>query len=173
MFLTGNPRIEWLEDTTAILLEDVVYQDGAIVYRVPAGYVTDGASVPRALSWLYPKYGAYLKAAIVHDWLITDLLPTGQITSIKVDETFRNAMADLDIPKGRQWILWAGVRLGAIGNKNRRKGSLKTLPKVLLTILLSIPYTLPPSLVIQLWLSGAALASTVLPHKHKVTAQKT
>jgi hypothetical protein len=86
MFLTEDPDLRWHEDTTATLLSDVVYKSNDTIYRVPAGYVTDGASVPRALSWLYPKYGAYLKAAIVHDWLITDLLPTGEITSNRVDE---------------------------------------------------------------------------------------
>lgn len=173
MFLTGNPRIEWLEDTTAILLEDVIYQDGETVYTIPAGYVTDGASVPRALSWLYPKYGAYLKAAIVHDYLITDVLPTGQIESAKVDELFKQAMSDLEIPKFRQWAMWCGVRIGAMFNKKRRKGSLKTLPKVALISLLMLPVVFTPVLSISIRLGLFWLVSLLLPKRQKVTAHKT
>jgi hypothetical protein len=173
MFLSSNPKIEWLADTRAALLEDVIYKDGEVVYVVPKGYVTDGASVPRSLSWIYPKFGTYLQAAILHDWLITDLLPTGEISSSRVDELFKEAMATLDIPKVRQLVMWAGVRLGAIGNKKRRKGSLKTLPKVVLVLLLTSPYTLPPSLVVQLWLGAAAFFSLFVPKRQKITAQKT
>lgn len=173
MFISGDTELRWHEDTTATLLADVIYQDKDTTYIVPKGYITDGASVPRALSWIYPKYGAYLKAAILHDWLITDLLPTGAITSNRVDQLFKEAMATLKIPKLRQWSMWSGVRLGAIGNKKRRKGSLKTFPKVLLILLFTSPYTLPPSLIIQLWLWAAIVFSFILPKKQKVNAQKT
>lgn len=171
MFLTGNIKTEQIGDMHK-LLEDVVYQDGDAVYTVPAGYLTDFASIPRALGWMYPKSGPYNKAAIVHDWLITDLLPTGQITSIQVDATFREAMSYLDIPKARQWVMWAGVRLGAIGNKKRRKGSWKTLPKVLFVILLALPAIAVPSVVVELWLLAMAFVSMFLPKRHKITAQK-
>jgi hypothetical protein len=172
MFTTGNVKIEWLEDTRAILLEDVIYEDDK-VYRVPAGYVTDGASVPRALSWLYPKYGAYLKAAIVHDYLITDILPTNTITSARVDKIFQEAMRDLGIPKIRQWAMWAGVRWGALFNKKRRKGSLKTLPKVLLISLILLPIVFTPTISISLRLGLFWLISLFLPKKQKITAHKT
>lgn len=173
MFLTGNAKTEWLPDTKAILLEKVVYQDGDKVYTIPAGYITDGASVPRALSWLYPKYGPYLKAAIVHDYLLTDVLPTGQIESNRVDEIFKEAMEDLDIPKFRQWAMWCGVRWGAMFNKHRRKGSLKTFPKVALVSLLMFPIVFSPVVTISFRLGLFWLVSLILPKRQKVTAHKT
>lgn len=173
MFLSGNIKAEIKPDTTIKLLEDVLYDDGEYTYTIPAGYISDGASVPRAMSWLYPKYGEYLKAAVVHDWLITDRLIKNQdIKSNRVDEIFREAMASLEIPKVRQWIMWAGVRIGAIANKHRRKGSLKTLPKLLFVLTLASPLAIP-SLAVQGYLTVFSLVSLILPKKHKLTAHKT
>ncbi len=175
MFLSGNLKVE--EDAlTGLkkLLEDVVYQDGDKTYVVPAGYETDYASIPRCISWIYPKDGPYRKAAVVHDWLITDLLPTGQIKSTRVDEIFREAMDSVGgIPKIRQWIMWAGVRIGAVVNKNRRKGSLKTLPKVLGVVALASPLLLIPSLAVQLALTIMWLLTLPLPKHERISAQKT
>jgi len=45
---------------SALANEDIV---------IPDRFVSDGASVPRPLWWLFPPFGRYLWAAIVHDWL--------------------------------------------------------------------------------------------------------
>jgi hypothetical protein len=177
MFLSGNIKVEeFVETNMKRLLEPVVYEDKyGVVYTVPEGYETDYASVPRALSWLYPKDGPYRPAAIVHDYLITNGLELKEfdISSVRVDEIFREAMADIgNIPKVRQWVMWAGVRIGAFFSKYRRKGSLKTLPKLLTVIVLSAPYTVPPSLIVQIWLGLAWLATLPLPKRERVSAQK-
>src|SRR5438128_934582 len=39
-------------------------------FVVPTGFVTDFASVPRFLHWLVSPYGAYTRAAVLHDWLL-------------------------------------------------------------------------------------------------------
>ncbi|MFV2733470.1 DUF1353 domain-containing protein, partial [Escherichia coli] len=46
------------------------------VIAVPAGYVTDLASVPRILWSVFPPHGRYAKAAIIHDWLYDNALRT-------------------------------------------------------------------------------------------------
>lgn len=178
MFLTGNVKIE--EDANSNmkrLLEDVIYQDKyGRVFTVPAGYETDYASIPRALSWVYPKDGPYRKAAIVHDYLITNGLDKKEfeIESNRVDEIFREAMDDIGgIPKIRQYIMWTGVRLGAIGNKLRRKGSLKTFPKVLGITIVLLPFIGPPSIGVQLSLLLFWLITLPLPKRQRVDAQKT
>jgi uncharacterized protein DUF1353 len=178
MFLTGNVKVEEDADSNMKrLLEDVVYEDHkGIVYTIPAGYVTDYASIPRALSWIYPKDGPYRKAAIVHDYLITNGLAKKEfeVESNRVDEIFREAMQDTGgIPKIRQHIMWAGVRLGAIGNKIRRKGSLKTLPKVLAIIILAAPFITIPSLIVQIFLTLLFVVTLPLPKRQRVDAQKT
>lgn len=43
--------------------------DANIVIVIPAGLKTDLASTPRAIWWLYPPFGLYTGAAIVHDYL--------------------------------------------------------------------------------------------------------
>jgi hypothetical protein len=173
MFLSGNLKTEQIGDTHK-LLEDVVYQDSeGKVWTVPKGYESDYASIPRALSWYYAKSGPYNLAAVVHDYLITDVLEKQHaIESNRVDEIFKEAMADLDIPKARQWVMWAGVRLGAIGNKKRRKGSLKTLPKVALIVLLALPVVGDTSLMVQIKLLMLWFVSLFLPKRQKIDAQK-
>lgn len=39
---------------------------------VPAGYVTDFASVPRPLWPIWPPDDRYTEAAVLHDWLISE-----------------------------------------------------------------------------------------------------
>jgi hypothetical protein len=172
-FVTKEIEVRVVDDTMWELLKDVVYKDHDVEYRVPDGYRTDFASVPRATSWLYPRTGAYSAAAIVHDWLITDMLPTGYIEPNHIDFVFRNAMKELGVPFARRWVMWAGVRLGAIGNPRRRAGSLKTFPLVLLVMLLSSPVVLPPSIVVQLMTTLLWFVSLFVPDKAKVDAQKT
>jgi hypothetical protein len=172
-FVTKDIEVRVVDDTTWELLKDVVYKDHDIEYRVPVGYHTDFASVPRATSWLYPRTGSYSAAAIIHDWLITDMLPTGYIDSVHVDRVFRLAMKELGVPIARRWVMWAGVRLGAIGNSRRRAGSLRTLPLVLLVLILSSPVVLPPSLLVQLMTGVLWFLSLFVPDKQKVDSQKT
>ena len=173
MFLSGNIKADVQPDTTIRLLEDVVYQEGDNMYTVPIDYVSDGATVPKCTSWLYPRMGEYLKSAVLHDYLITNGLDKKEfvIESNRVDELFRESMKTLGIPFARRWTMWLGVRLGALLNPLRRKGSLKTLPKVILVMLLAGPILLPASLVVQLtiWLLWAV--TLPLPKKKRLDAQ--
>lgn len=134
--------VEQVSDNTFCLHEPLIYHGHYETFTVPAGYVTDFASVPRPLVWLIPTYGKYTQAAILHDYLITDAQPARLITSNDTDGVFRLVMQELGVPFSRRWLMWCGVRLGAIGNPRRRKGSLSTLPKVLLISLLALPFIL-------------------------------
>lgn len=42
--------------------------DGAIL-TIPKGFRTDLSSVPRLLWALFPPFGDFIRAAIVHDWM--------------------------------------------------------------------------------------------------------
>jgi hypothetical protein len=50
------------------------YEIGALefgnIVDVPAGYETDGASVPRMFWWLLPTWGRYCRAAAVHNFIV-------------------------------------------------------------------------------------------------------
>lgn len=121
----------------------VRYHDGEHNVVVPVSYVTDFASVPRFIWWLVPTYGNYTAATVLHDYLITHGIPAGVVDSRTTDRLFREAMAELGVSLPRRWLMWAGVRWGALFNSSRREGSLRTLPGVLGVSVLALPFVLP------------------------------
>jgi hypothetical protein len=54
---------------------------GAMLFTVPAGFVTDLASIPRAVWWIpgFSPFGRIEKSSVAHDWLYSVLsqLPSG------------------------------------------------------------------------------------------------
>lgn len=118
------------------LLEPRCYAGNTQSFLVPEGYVTDFASVPRIAVWLIPTYGRYTDPAILHDYLLTDCLPPGKVTSVDADGLFRRAMRELGVPPVKRWLMWTGVRWGALFNPRRRAGWWRTAPAV---VAISIP----------------------------------
>lgn len=55
---------------------------------VPVGYCSDGTSVPTLLRGIFPVWGKYAQAAIVHDLLYS----TNALPREEADEIFRNAI---------------------------------------------------------------------------------
>lgn len=88
---------------------------GEWVY-VPAGYLTDGASVPRLLWPLLPPWGVYGQAAVVHD-IVCEYLSIsvdGEPRSISreaCDNILFEAMAVLKVPGYKRWLITTGVNL--------------------------------------------------------------
>lgn len=80
---------------------------------IAAGYLSDGASVPKWLQWLIPPWGKYGQAAVVHDRLCETLAiyNAGQveiITRARGDGIFREAMAALNVNELlRNTMYWA------------------------------------------------------------------
>jgi hypothetical protein len=68
--------------------------------------------------------------------------------------------------------MWTGVRWGALFNKKRRKGSLKTLPQVLGMSLLLLPVVVTPAITIGFRLGLFWLLSQLLPKSERVTSHK-
>ena len=60
------PTLKPTLDNKYIVVEDYVYKD----IRVPNGYLTNGANIPRSL-WLFvpPFKPKYMNAVVVHDYL--------------------------------------------------------------------------------------------------------
>lgn len=87
---------------------------------VPAGFESDGATVPR-LAWVfYPPSGALLLPALVHDLLYT-LLAAGTPhplapTRAAADAILRQAAIDVAIPPADAWVIWAAVRAFGAGH---------------------------------------------------------
>ena len=82
------------------------------VITVPAGTITDLASVPRILWAVFPPHGRYAKAAIVHDYLYEH----GIGSKAWADQVFLEAMEVLGTPPWRRWAMYWAVRLFGRGN---------------------------------------------------------
>lgn len=87
------------------------------VIKVPVGYVTDLASVPRIFWALFPPHGRYAKAAIVHDYLYDNALRTKK----EADQIFLDGMRVLGVPWCRRWVMYFAVRLFGRGQYRRRR----------------------------------------------------
>lgn len=133
-------------------------------FVVPTGFVTDFATVPRFLHWLVSPYGAYTRAAVLHDWLLTELarwtkenedrLRIHETTraawmppanSRDTDGIFRRVMEDLGVPWAKRWTMWTAVRWASLFNSRRAYGRQigKDLPAMLTLSVLVLPVALP------------------------------
>lgn len=85
-----------LSNGKAILLDDCVYSINGYEIKVFKGFITDGASVPKSLQWLYNPFGKYIKAAVVHDYLYSVYNNTG-INRTLSDKIFNFIMKETGI----------------------------------------------------------------------------
>jgi hypothetical protein len=99
------------------LLAPLVYQSDLLgkAVIVPAGFVTDFASVPRLPVAFLLAGNCGHEAAVVHDWLYT----THDTDRPTADAVFREAVQAGGDPGWRAWLMWAGVRIGGAGPYER------------------------------------------------------
>ncbi|WP_254790870.1 DUF1353 domain-containing protein [Blastococcus tunisiensis] len=137
-----------LDADTWELVDELVYQGRWQVFVVPKGFETDFATVPRLVTWLVPRFGAYTRAAVLHDWLCTAGIESGAVTSREADGIFRRVLRESGVPVLRRWLMWAGVRWGALASARRRAGWAASAPGVLAISAVAAPLVLPPAVVI-------------------------
>src|SRR5262245_14892327 len=98
-------ELEYQDGTNYKLLSPFQYDASGFTVSVPAGFVTDFASIPRPLWWLLPPTGKYGKAAVVHDYMYR----THDAYSKEIaDATFLEAMGAL----GVNWLVRYTMYLG-------------------------------------------------------------
>lgn len=153
-------QVHQLTDRTFMLTEPLRYQGRADLFEIPAGYLTDFATVPRVAVWLIPPFGTYTPAAVLHDWLLTDALPAGLVGSRDVDGLFRRVLRELQVPPVRRWLMWAGVRWGALGKPLRRPGWWRDAPAVLGISAAAAVVVIPPAVAISVGLVLYGLAES-------------
>ena len=161
-FEPGSLTVRRVDAYRWALVDDLVYLGRRDRFVVPAGFRTDFATVPRVVTWLVPRFGAYTLAAILHDWLITEGLRTRVVTSRDADGIFRRVMRESGVPVLRRWLMWTGVRWGALTSERRRPGWTYSAPGVLAISLLAAPLVLPPAVLILPALLVLALAERVV-----------
>lgn len=141
---TSDLRVKVLDngDRYEILDEFVYYRDDnrSIKLKVPVGYVTDFATVPRIFWSIFPPFGKYTKAAVLHDMLCDAFLEKKTwdtvltvdsevkaedrlkfVTRKEADEIFKEAMAAVGVSKFDKFCLYWAVRLYAICKYGRNK----------------------------------------------------
>jgi hypothetical protein len=108
-FTPQRPKLALLKNRKWQLLESFVFKtsDGDIV-GAPRGFVSDLASVPRLLWFLFPPSGNYAPAAIIHDWLYA----AQTVSRARADWIFLDAMRAEGVNWFARWALYFGVRAG-------------------------------------------------------------
>ena len=134
---TGKLALVLLNDKTHTVLRDgrVLWAlQRPLTYRsdiggvgdivVPAGFVTDLASIPRLVTSVFPPDGPWAEAAVVHDALYycrggANLWHGRRVISREkpysreeCDAVLREAMTDLNVPALKRQIIWSAVRVG-------------------------------------------------------------
>lgn len=113
------------------LQHSLLYYGKRQVFRVPAGYVTDFASVPWWVQSFVPRTGVWTLAATLHDYLITDGIKAGMVTSRECDGLFRRVLREEGTGFVKRWLMWAGVRCAAPLNPGRRPSDIvRDLPQL-------------------------------------------
>ena len=144
----------------SVLMADLSYRIGTsdFVIVVPAGFVTDFASTPRAIWSVLPPTGRYQLAAVVHDFLYWDQ----RCTREQADALLRVAMAESQVVPKQRDIIWAAVRSfgGAAWAANARAKA-EGLPRIVPQTALPIPALLTwPEYRSQLFLGGLRSEAT-------------
>lgn len=92
-----------------ILENDFHYVSSMGVIRVPKLFVTDGASIPRIFWNILQPFGIYFKAAIIHDYLYSNL--NQDFTRLEADLIFKEAMFNLGLGFVKREAIFRAVRM--------------------------------------------------------------
>jgi hypothetical protein len=131
--LPSRPLLAFGDDRDWIVLDPVVYLigDTADSIEVPAGFVTDLASIPRQF-WGPPLYltptGQYSRAAIIHDYLYW----SQKCSREQADRLLVIAMKESKVVPFDEALIYKGVNVGGKGAwKQNAKDKQSGLPRIL------------------------------------------
>lgn len=100
------PPEKWWKRATWKLLESYNSGNGNVVAKV--GFVSDGASIPPGLTWLFSPTGRYFGAAIVHDYVLVQSCDWQ-----KANYEFEQEIIHLNCPDWERVILVSAVKFWA------------------------------------------------------------
>jgi len=83
----------------------LVRKDGPVSIIVPPRFETDFASVPSPFWIIFPKWGTYGPAAVLHDWLYWEQ----KFSKDQADQIFLEAMKTLRVSQWKTWVLYKAV----------------------------------------------------------------
>jgi len=144
---------------------------GELLVPADLGFRTDLTSVPALFTWLVPKTGAHLPAALLHDALVAGRDDPASYVStqghevdrVEADRIFRDAMADTGTGVIRRWIVWAAVTVATIfvGREvpwsRARHWSYRLAAATTILTILYIGYSATSDLVDRSWVGAVDL----------------
>lgn len=117
-----------------VLHTDLIYRVGKTKDSVivPAGFVTDFASIPKRLQSFFSVHGPYLVAGIVHDYLYWEQ-GAGGCTRAEADGIFRLVMMENNATRLESEAMYTAVDVAGAGPWNgnaadRQAGLIRELP---------------------------------------------
>jgi len=109
------PPEKWYKRAKWELMEDYTSVNQEV--NVPAGFITDGASIPMFFRWIFSPTGKYFGAAIVHDYILVK-----EWNWQKANDQFDQEMKALGVKKWRRLLILSAVKIwGWIQTKILRK----------------------------------------------------
>ena len=101
-----EPNTWW---TVAEYTRDVNLDDGTLVeIRVPIGFRTDMASVPKLFWNIVSRWGVHAAAAVSHDWMYENQHMNRKVA----DKMFLTAMKEDGVGFFKRWAMYSAVRVG-------------------------------------------------------------
>ena len=109
----GSRFIDGKWTRVAVLEAEFIYDSPRFgLVQVPFGFESDGASVPRFLWNIYPPFGKYLEAAVIHDWFcVLGHAGTSPISSQDAAKLFLEIMEVLGVGKWKRIKMYLAVRI--------------------------------------------------------------
>lgn len=119
-----GPRPPWISKGRRMVrlvrpMVVILYPENAdsLVLRVPKGYISDRASVPRAAHWLMTPAGDLELASYPHDWLYSHGGGELGVDKLFADQVFKAVLraTPSHIPGWKIKAAYAAVRVGGRG----------------------------------------------------------
>lgn len=108
-----------IDDKYWEVLEDYYYETSIGIIKVPKGFKTDYASVPKIFRNIINCSGKHGRAAVVHDWLYSSKCTLG-VTREEADEIFLEIMTEWGVSVIKRNLMYRMVRL--FGASHFRRG---------------------------------------------------
>ena len=103
----GKLEVEEAGPFAVRLTKSLKYRLGdTLQVRVPAGFVSDYATIPRFLWSAFPPHGYVKKAAVIHDYLYT----REDVPRVIADAVFLAAMRDCGVSAWSRALMYGAVR---------------------------------------------------------------
>jgi len=103
------------------ILNDLAFRLDGHLYVIPAGFVTDGKSIPFWYRWRFRQLGEGLRAAIIHDWIYR--AASVQIPRQVADWCFLEGQKIDRASHYESWLQYVAVRTGGWASYQKRQAA--------------------------------------------------